>query len=148
VQFTLLVQCAVRGWHNLFTFSSNWNTSMHASPTPTPTPMDRIDAFWHEGMLTHDSGSGVFDSGMDPGFLDVLEKHPENADRVKNMLSILKRGPISPYISWHCGRPARIPELLSFHTQGTRVILCLLTVTVQSLSVALFFFLFDFLKLV
>ncbi|KAE8037344.1 hypothetical protein FH972_009938 [Carpinus fangiana] len=88
---------------------------MHTSPIPTP--MDGIDVFWHEGMLNHDSGSGVFDSGLDPGFLDVLEKHPENADRVKNMLSILKRGPISPYISWHFGRPARIPDLLSFHTQ-------------------------------
>lgn len=88
---------------------------MHASPTAVP--MDRIDVFWHEGMLNHDAGRGVFDTGSDPGFLDVLEKHPENADRVKNMLSILKRGPISPYISWHVGRPALIPELLSFHTQ-------------------------------
>ncbi|CAN4099021.1 unnamed protein product [Withania somnifera] len=57
---------------------------------------------------------------MDPGFLDVLEKHPENADRAKNMLSILKRGPISPFISWHQGRPAHIYELSSFHTQADR----------------------------
>ncbi|XP_043721924.1 histone deacetylase 8-like [Telopea speciosissima] len=76
----------------------------------------RIEVFWHEGMLNHDAGTGVFDSAMDPGFLDVLEKHPENSDRVKNMVSILKKGPISPYISWHTGRPAQIPELLSFHT--------------------------------
>lgn len=98
---------------------------MHASPTAVP--MDRIDVFWHEGMLNHDAGRGVFDTGSDPGFLDVLEKHPENADRVKNMLSILKRGPISPYISWHVGRPALIPELLSFHTQGRRILLCIPT---------------------
>lgn len=78
-----------------------------------------IDVFWHEGMLKHDAGKGVFDTGMDPGFLDVLDNHPENSDRVKNMLSILKRGPISPYISWNLGRPALIPELLSFHTSGT-----------------------------
>ncbi|XP_050285497.1 histone deacetylase 8 [Quercus robur] len=83
----------------------------------SPTPMDPIDVFWHEGMLKHETGTGVFDSGMDPGFLDVLEKHPENSDRVKNMLSILKRGPISPYISWHPGTPALVPQLLSFHTQ-------------------------------
>ncbi|XP_042475411.1 histone deacetylase 8-like [Macadamia integrifolia] len=76
----------------------------------------RIEVFWHEGMLNHDAGTGVFDTAMDPGFLDVLEKHPENSDRVKNMVSILKRGPISPYISWHVGKPAQIPELLSFHT--------------------------------
>uniref|UniRef100_A0A2P2QKV2 Uncharacterized protein MANES_01G159100 n=1 Tax=Rhizophora mucronata TaxID=61149 RepID=A0A2P2QKV2_RHIMU len=78
---------------------------------------NRIDVFWHEGMLGHDTGTGVFDTGVDPGFLDVLEKHPENAERVKNMVSILKRGPISPCIDWHLGRPAQVAELLSFHTQ-------------------------------
>ncbi|XP_004291676.1 PREDICTED: histone deacetylase 8-like [Fragaria vesca subsp. vesca] len=78
---------------------------------------ERVDVFWDSGMLTHDSGTGVFDTGMDPGFLDVLEKHPENSDRVKNMVSILKRGPISPYISWLPGRHALLPELLSFHSQ-------------------------------
>ncbi|XP_075633768.1 histone deacetylase 8-like [Castanea sativa] len=51
----------------------------------SPTPVDPIDVFWLEGLLKHETGKGVFDSGMDPGFLDVLEKHPENSDRVKNM---------------------------------------------------------------
>ncbi|XP_027342874.1 histone deacetylase 8 [Abrus precatorius] len=78
--------------------------------------VNHIEVFWHEGMLKHDTGNGVFDTGMDPGFLEVLEKHPENSDRVRNMVSILKRGPISPYISWNLGRPALIHELLSFHT--------------------------------
>ncbi|KAK4758197.1 hypothetical protein SAY87_019498 [Trapa incisa] len=77
----------------------------------------RIDVFWHEGMLKHETGSGVFDTGIDPGFLDILEKHPENPDRVRNMLAILRRGPISPYISFHSGRPALTSELLTFHTQ-------------------------------
>ncbi|KAM6567335.1 hypothetical protein CsatA_026463 [Cannabis sativa] len=67
-------------------------------------------------MLAHDTGNGVFDSGIDPGFLDILEKHPENSKRVKNMLSILRRGPISPYITWHSGKPALTSELLSFHS--------------------------------
>ncbi|KNA25978.1 hypothetical protein SOVF_001560 [Spinacia oleracea] len=78
--------------------------------------VEKIDVFWEEGMLKHDMGRGVFDTGEDPGFIDVLEKHPENGDRIRNMLSILKRGPISPYISWHQGRPASISELLSFHS--------------------------------
>ncbi|XP_054816282.1 histone deacetylase 8-like [Prosopis cineraria] len=77
---------------------------------------NRIDVFWHEDMLKHDAGNGVFDTGTDPGFLEVLEKHPENSDRIRNMVSILKRGPISPYISWHLGSPALLPQLLSFHT--------------------------------
>jgi len=79
----------------------------------------KIDVFWDEGMLKHDTGIGVFHTGMKVGFLEVLEKHPENADRVRNMVSILKKGPLSPYISWNSGRSALVSELLSFHTPGT-----------------------------
>ncbi|KAL1345633.1 hypothetical protein AAHE18_08G132400 [Arachis hypogaea] len=78
--------------------------------------VNHINVFWDEGMLKHETGIGVFDTGDDPGFLDVLEKHPENSDRLRNMVSILKRGPISPFISWHPGSPALISHLLSFHT--------------------------------
>lgn len=67
-------------------------------------------------MLAHDAGTGVFDTSVDPGFLEVLEKHPENADRVRNMVSILRKGPIAPFVSWHSGRPAHVSELLSFHS--------------------------------
>ncbi|KAI3412478.1 uncharacterized protein J3R85_017297 [Psidium guajava] len=91
---------------------------MAASSSPPPST-SRVDAFWHDGMLNHDTGRGVFDTGSDPGFLDVLEKHPENPDRVRNMVSILKRGPISPYVSWHSATPALISQLLSFHSPGT-----------------------------
>ncbi|KAH0470649.1 hypothetical protein IEQ34_000372 [Dendrobium chrysotoxum] len=85
-------------------------------PASAAFSRELLHVFWHEGMLSHDAGTGIFDTGQDPGFLEVLEKHPENADRVKNMVSILRKGPISPYISWHSGRPAQISELLSFHT--------------------------------
>lgn len=108
---------------------------MSAQPTCSSpslsSPVDGIHVFWHEGMLEHDPGKGVFDTGSDPGFLDILEKHPENSDRIKNMVSILKRGPISPYISWFSGRPALITELLTFHTKGAIFILwvCQIIVT-------------------
>lgn len=78
----------------------------------------RVDVFWHEGMLRNDAVKGVFDTGHDPGFLDVLEKHPENADRVRNMLSILRRGPIAPHVNWFTGRSAIVSELLMFHNSG------------------------------
>ncbi|KAF4376423.1 hypothetical protein F8388_012070 [Cannabis sativa] len=89
---------------------------MAASVSSPQSGSGNLHVFWHEGMLAHDTGNGVFDSGIDPGFLDVLEKHPENSERVKNMLSILRRGPISPYITWHSGKPALTSELLSFHS--------------------------------
>ncbi|KAL4578576.1 hypothetical protein LXL04_014701 [Taraxacum kok-saghyz] len=88
-----------------------------SSSSSSSSPRNGIDVFWDDCMLDHDTGAGVFDTGMDPGFLDVLEKHPENSDRIRNMLSILKRGPISPFISWHPSRPALVSELLSFHSR-------------------------------
>ncbi|GAB2233962.1 hypothetical protein Droror1_Dr00003192 [Drosera rotundifolia] len=77
---------------------------------------DRIHVFWEEGMLRHETGNGVFDTGIDPGFLDVLEKHPENADRVRNMVSILRRGPIGRFVTWHRGQAAKVNELTRFHS--------------------------------
>lgn len=91
----------------------------HPTPLPATTCVKDekiVHVFWHEGMLSHDTGTGVFDSGFKPGFLEVLDKHPENPDRVKNIASILRKGPISGYIFWHEGRSAQISELLAFHT--------------------------------
>ncbi|KAJ9542910.1 hypothetical protein OSB04_029416 [Centaurea solstitialis] len=88
-----------------------------ASSSSSSSSSTIIVVFWDDGMLHHNTGEGVFDTGINPGFLDVLEKHPENSDRVRNMLSILKRGPISPFISWHPpSTPALISQLYSFHT--------------------------------
>ncbi|TYH93594.1 hypothetical protein ES332_A13G264300v1 [Gossypium tomentosum] len=84
----------------------------------SPSTSCRINVFWRDGMLNHDTGKGVFDTGMNPGFLEVLEKHPENSDRIRNIVSILSKGPISSYISWHSGSPATIHQLLSFHSQA------------------------------
>lgn len=89
--------------------------SSSAAPAPAPAG-ENLAVFWHEGMLAHDTGRGVFDTGHDPGFLDVLDNHLENADRVRNMVSILRRGPIAPFLSWHSGSPAHATDLLSFHT--------------------------------
>jgi len=92
------------------------DSSPPAEEASAQAPGDKLAVFWHEGMLAHDAGRGVFDSGRDPGFLDVLDQHPENADRVRNMVSILRRGPVAPFLSWHSGRPAHASELLSFHS--------------------------------
>lgn len=92
---------------------------MDRDPLSLSEPSELLHVFWHEGMLDHDTGFGVFDTGFDPGFLEVLDKHPENADRVRNMVSILRKGPISTFLTWHSGRPASVAELLSFHSRGT-----------------------------
>lgn len=85
---------------------------MAESSTEAEASQDEsIHVFWDQGMLNHDTGRGVFDSGLDPGFLDVLEPHPENSDRVKNMISILKRGPIAPFV--FLGIKAALPSSLN-----------------------------------
>lgn len=96
--------------------SSSSSVPAAAAAEGAPPAGENLAVFWHEGMLAHDAGRSVFDSGRDPGFLDVLDHHPENADRVRNMVSILRRGPIAPFLSWHSGTPAHASELLSFHS--------------------------------
>ncbi|KAI6669757.1 hypothetical protein NL676_004642 [Syzygium grande] len=94
--------------------ASQFYSEMVASSSSPST--NWVEGFWHDGMLNHDTGRGVLDTGSDPGFLDVVEKQPENPDWVRNMVSILKRGPISPFNSWHTAAPALISQLLSFHS--------------------------------
>lgn len=78
---------------------------------------ETIHIFWNDAMLSHYPGHGVFDTLEKPDFIEVFDKHPENADRIRNMLSILRKGPIASFVEWHDGRKANIDELYSFHTK-------------------------------
>ena len=62
-----------------------------------------IDVFWHPDALKHNPGSGVF-GGQPSALMAVDEPHVEGADRIRNMHSILERGPISAYLRWQIGR--------------------------------------------
>jgi acetoin utilization deacetylase AcuC-like enzyme len=73
-----------------------------------------IDVFWHDDVLAHDTGRGLFDAPSD-GLLAVDELHPENAERVRNMRSVLQRGPCRSQLRWRAGRHATIDELASLH---------------------------------
>ena len=73
-----------------------------------------IDVFWDERVLAHDTGAGLFEAGPSP-LLDIPELHPENAERVRNMRSLLERGPIAPHLRWRSGRLAEISELETVH---------------------------------
>ena len=55
--------------------------------------LERIRVFFDERTLAHDTGSGFFELPPHP-LLEVSEKHPENADRVRNMRSVCLKGPI------------------------------------------------------
>jgi acetoin utilization deacetylase AcuC-like enzyme len=73
-----------------------------------------IDVFWHPAVLDHDTGSGVFEAA-DTGLIDTPELHPENAERVRNMHSVLMRGPIAGHLRWRDGREATEAELAAMH---------------------------------
>jgi acetoin utilization deacetylase AcuC-like enzyme len=73
-----------------------------------------LDVFWHPAALEHDTGSGLWEAGPSD-LLDVQELHPENADRIRNMRSVLQRGPLAPQLRWRDGRLADVTELESVH---------------------------------
>ena len=76
-----------------------------------------IDVFWHEDVLRHDGGAGVF-GGVPSDLLMIDEIHVEGADRIRNIYSVLKRGPLKDSLRWYDGRHASRDELLAFHKEA------------------------------
>ncbi|MEZ5924160.1 MAG: class II histone deacetylase [Hyphomicrobiaceae bacterium] len=76
---------------------------------------ETIPVYWHDAVLMHDTGAGVFDAP--PSDLLVEQTpHPENAVRVANMKRALEKGPTAPLLSWRAGRLATDAEICRFHT--------------------------------
>jgi acetoin utilization deacetylase AcuC-like enzyme len=73
-----------------------------------------LDVFFDERVLEHDTGAGHFDH---PGseLFEVPELHPENAERLRNMRSVLRHGPLGPHVRWRDGRLATEDELGAVH---------------------------------
>jgi acetoin utilization deacetylase AcuC-like enzyme len=76
--------------------------------------MAPLDVFWHDDVLLHDTGSGVFEQPPSP-FLAESELHPENTNRLLNMKAILERGPLAKHVRWRAGRRAKGSELELVH---------------------------------
>jgi len=77
-------------------------------------PRPPVHVFWHAAVLEHDTGAGFFEA-PDPGYFAVPELHPENAERVRNMRSLLERGPLAAELTWREGRLAGAEELETVH---------------------------------
>jgi acetoin utilization deacetylase AcuC-like enzyme len=75
---------------------------------------ERISVFFDPDFYQHDTGSGFFEAQPSP-YLSVIEPHPENADRLRNMEAVLKNGPIAKLLDWCEGEPARFEDLVRFH---------------------------------
>ncbi len=75
---------------------------------------DRMAIFHDERVLDHDTGHGFFEAQASP-YLDVAERHPENGERLRNMISVLRKGPIKDGLDWHGAAPASRAQLERFH---------------------------------
>ena len=74
-----------------------------------------MDVFWHDDVLRHDTGYGVFEAPPS-ALLESQTQHPESNPRLVNMRAALHNGPVAEHLSWHAGRHASEAELLRFHT--------------------------------
>jgi acetoin utilization deacetylase AcuC-like enzyme len=74
----------------------------------------RVAVFWDERMLDHDTGAGFFELEASP-LLEVLEKHPENADRIRNIVAVLKKGPLTGAVDWHDVKEATVEDMSLVH---------------------------------
>jgi len=79
--------------------------------------MSMIDVFWHPAALLHETGEGRWDAEASE-LLELQELHPENDVRIRNMRSILERGPIAERLRWNDGREATEDEILAVHTRA------------------------------
>ena len=74
-----------------------------------------LAVFWHPDVLLHDPGRGCYEFEASP-LMEIDEPHPETADRVVNIRSILIRGDLAAQIEWRDGRHAAREEVGRFHT--------------------------------
>ena len=77
---------------------------------------DRLAVYFDPGVLAHQTGEGFFEAAASP-YLPLAEIHPENAQRLQNMLAILQQGPIAEAIDWYRGEPAARADLQRFHSE-------------------------------
>jgi len=77
--------------------------------------MSPLLVLFDERCLDFDTGSGFFELQPSP-LLAVPEKHPENGDRLRNVVSVLKRGPLGESIEWRTPRAALVSDLATVHS--------------------------------
>ncbi|MEU5402309.1 hypothetical protein ABZ348_23775 [Streptomyces sp. NPDC005963] len=78
---------------------------------------DTVHVFWDARVLDHDTGAGFWEAAPS-ALLAESELHPESAPRIRNMKSVLERGPIAERIVWHPGRLATEAELTTVHDRA------------------------------
>jgi acetoin utilization deacetylase AcuC-like enzyme len=73
-----------------------------------------LAVFWHPDVLAHDPGHGCYEFEPSP-LMEIDEPHPDTAERIINIRSVLRRGELAPAIDWRQGRHASDQEVGRFH---------------------------------
>lgn len=76
---------------------------------------ERLAVYFDSCVFQHDTGEGFFEASASP-YLPVIEAHPENGDRLRNMHGVLQNGPIAEALDWYQGEAACRADLQGFHT--------------------------------
>ena len=74
----------------------------------------RLAVFYDERVLAHATGDGFFEAAPSP-FLPLTERHPENRERIENMVAVLRDGPLADALDWHGAEAAAREDLERFH---------------------------------
>ena len=77
--------------------------------------VESVAIYWHPDVLKHNPGKGCYEYVPSP-LMSVDEPHPETAERLINMKSILEKGGIADRLVWCDGRHASREEIERFHT--------------------------------
>ena len=75
---------------------------------------ERMKIYYSPLALSHATGAGVFEAASSP-LLARDELHPENAERIENMRSALRKGPIADRLDWDEAPPASDEAMSRFH---------------------------------
>ncbi|MCP4983740.1 MAG: hypothetical protein GY935_24950 [Gammaproteobacteria bacterium] len=76
---------------------------------------DRLAVFFDACVFDHDTGQGFFEARASP-YLPIVETHPENDLRARNMYGVLQHGPIAEVLDWHQAEMAERVDLERFHS--------------------------------
>jgi len=74
----------------------------------------RLAVYFSPLVLHHPTGAGVFEAPAS-SLLELAEAHPENAERISNMRSVLLKGPIADQLDWAEAPVASAEQMLRFH---------------------------------
>ena len=73
-----------------------------------------LRVYWDDACLLHQPPDGLFEAGPEP-LLDRPEAHPEGQQRIVNIRSVLRRGPLSRRVEFARPQPADPDDLCAFH---------------------------------